>query len=227
MISSTMNRNFFALLLILPVAVFAADRLTASNLADGGGKEKKAAKTAITATTAPDQAEPTQEQAVQTESKTEEGSAIAPSDGDASVLTAAAKTTIIKLSMDALDASYEEQQDNEQLTYFHSDVVEQELYRWLTNHVMNPLQKANPMTLDVNRAFSRCSSGYRLSLVTSEGKVTNEGWLLGDEGCWQRPLGKFAYDLAAGKVNVHLGTTEAMVPLDEYLKLLKDSFKEG
>jgi hypothetical protein len=51
-ILSTMNRKLLLLLLALPVAVFATDRLTTPASPDGGGKEKKT--TASQSATAPE-----------------------------------------------------------------------------------------------------------------------------------------------------------------------------
>lgn len=217
-----MNRKIFALLLILPVAVFAADRLTASNVNDGGGKDKKLSKTATTATATPVEANPevaleTPTQAQQTQTKTIANSSTSPlkTTVTTAVLTTDEKMALIDGAIEDLDIAYNEMNSEDQLTYMYPDEMDQQLYKWLNNHIMTPMEKVNPMKINLERSFSRCTSGYRISLVTSDGKITNEGWLLGDQGCWQRPMGKFQYDVADGKVNVHLGTSDSMVPLQE------------
>ncbi len=238
MISSTMNRKIFAFLLILPVAVFAADRLTASNVADGGGKDKRTSKT-TSITPSPTESNPsvpevTQAQASEEpliQTQTQNGpisiTSTSPADGSHAVLTTAEKKAMMVQSMEDMQIAYTEEQTNDRLASFYQDNLDQELYKWLTNHVLSPLQKSNPMAINVERSFSRCPSGYSITLASVDDKVTNEGWLLGDEGCWDRPIGKFQYNVADGSVNVHLGTSNAMLPLQEYLTLFKASFKEG
>jgi hypothetical protein len=214
-----MNPKMFLLVLLLPVALFATDRLTSTDTPDGGGKEKKKTTTEATRT---DPVEPARQIAVADDD-------IPATTEEMPVQTQASKTDVSKKdnvatisdALDALDQILSEQRDEDQIVYLYDESVSEELSKWLETSVMRPLKQINPLKLDPERSFSRCTSGYRVLLSAKEGKLGNGGWIIGDEGCHPRALGQFEYNVIAQTVQVHLGIDGPLIALDQYLTYLK------
>lgn len=225
-----MNRKLFALLLLIPIAIFATDRLTATNTPDGGDKEKKTAQAtekanpakAIVAqeasqgqSTADVAVKPTKTEAQQQASEKKTDPAIDKSN--------ATMVDEIKASLSTMTETYYEDQSNNNVLWVGSDELGKDLSTWLENHVERPLRKANPMKVNLENSFSRCPSGYHILVLASEGGPSNEGWLIGADGCMDEPIGKFRYDVTANTVKVHIGTTDQLVGLSQYFQLYKSA----
>lgn len=206
-----MNRKMFALLLLLPVAVFATDKLTST--ADGGGKEKRKA--------APD-AQAAAAGTGQAEAEAPAGpSLVATLQEEPPRQAQRLDTRAAIQEVRAMLEDIEGQQYEGELIYPRQPEMGKERTAWLLANVKTPLEKANPVGIDIERAFSRCPSGYRVTVVAQDGRPTNEGWLIADRGCMDQAMGKFRYDMQAGTVEVKAGPTLGYLPLDQYLKLYK------
>lgn len=218
-----MNPKMFALLLLIPVAVFATDKLTTAP-ADGGGKEKR--KTEATQTAEPEAATTTTEVTV-----TETPEAVAVQSGETKtepavkpkpVKTETAATTTIKAMIEEIrspEGPYYSNQDAHM--YLYDTAIDESLGEWLKEEIKGGLEKANPLSIDLAESFSRCPSGYHVLLISKDNLPTQEGWMIADDGCWDRPIAKFRYDFAAKTIEADAGTTLGYLPLDEFFSLLK------
>ncbi len=228
-----MNPKMFALLLLIPVAVFATDKLT-SPAADGGGKEKR--KTEATETVAQTEevilSSEAKQVAVQSETQnvvagSEEQSAQTASEpvqqsvsSKVSDEKSAAIASIRKLIAENRDAEEYDAHDYSQRMYIYDDEENDDLKNWLFKEVKTRLEDSNPMSLNLAEQFSRCPSGYHVFVVTKDEQPTNEGWIAEDSGCWDRPVTKFRYDFAAKTVEADAGEL-GYLPIDKFLRLLK------
>lgn len=217
-----MNPKFFALLLIVPVGFFAADRLTTHS--DGGGKEKKSHKSIEKAEKVEAKtAEPIEDETVEilendpvVMKKVKQ--AVATKE-ETPAKTLSKEQEAFKATVDALQDTYYEVRSNDGIVWLVDSRVSDAEQTWLEKHVSDVLDQANPIGMNLERSFSRCPSGYHIVLSADGEKVLPEGWLIADDGCWDRPVGKFKYDLAAGTVEALYG--DQAVPLKDYLRMLK------
>jgi hypothetical protein len=216
-----MNPKMFALLLLIPVAVFATDKLT-SSAADGGGKEKRKTEAPIAATNAEAtvENEPTESAA---ETQTAQSKTDIVSQASNSKITdekSAAIASIRQMIEAHREAGDYDNADYENRMYIYDDEENDELKNWLFKEVKTRLEDSNPMSLNLAEQFSRCPSGYHVFVVTKDEQPTNEGWIAEDSGCWDRPVTKFRYDFAAKTVEADAGELGFM-PMDKFFKLLK------
>jgi hypothetical protein len=246
-----MNRKMFALLLILPVAVFATEKIaSASNDKDGGNKEKRRAESAMTgkpeaagpsnptalepgtaesatATAEITPANPTQEaiqlpQHMEAEAAANEAPKPIQVNTTSSRAFHAASVAEVKAMMDSLEYNNESFYEEDHIYVQHTEELGEALSAWLKKAVYEPLRAANPYGIRLDRSFSRCPSGYRAVVVANEeGAPTNQGWLIADQGCHLRPMAKFRYDYKTRTVEALAGNTLGFIPLDEFLHLAK------
>lgn len=211
-----MNQKIFAALLLIPVAVFATDRIVSS---DGGGKEKQ--RTSTTQQSSPEAsttADPT------TETKTI-ATLNQPEAKQAVRLDTREAVDEMKALLDSLESGSMpilEEMEREYI-YASSDAVSSDTINWLMKNVLRPLKENNPMTIRLDRSFSRCPSGYHVEILSKEGRPTGDGLMVLDDGCWDRPIGIFRYDMISHNVEVQAGDRLGYLPLESYLKLLKSA----
>lgn len=211
-----MNPKILAALLLIPVAVFATDRIVSTSH-DGGGKEKQKSLT--------NQPAPTGNQ-VSAESATEQqavATAIVPETKHAVRLDTREAVDAVKALLDSLENGSEPFLNEYERAYVHasSDAASADTLNFLMKQVLRPLKDVNPMTIRLDRSFSRCPSGYHVEMLTKEGRPTSNGIMVVDDGCWDRPIGIFRYDMITHNVEVQAGEGLGYLPLDQYLKLLK------
>lgn len=219
-----MNKKLLTLLLILPVALFAADKALDHNTA-GGGKEKSRRKATeqtqikaepvAEAETATLQAEQTNATTTQTrDARTTEDSA---DERRAALLNDISK---LKESFDQEGQEYQRYNDGQHL-WLGDERLSAETVAFLEEKVVEPFKAANLFGIDLEKSFSRCPSGYHIVIVQGEdAQVTDEGYMIRDQGCWDRPVARFRYNVAAEEVAVLLSPTTS-IGLDEFLKLYK------
>ena len=215
-----MNTKVFAFLLIVPLGFFAADRLSTSPT-DGGGKEKKNHKSTekVEAKTAAPIEGETVEILETDPMAMEKVQELLVSKDKSPSKTLSKEQEAFKTSVEALQESYNELRGSDDIVWLSDSRVTEQEQTWLEKHVSQALDKANPIGMNLERSFSRCPSGYHIVLVSSSGTLMHEGWMIADDGCWDRPLGKFKYDIAAGTVQAMLG--DQAVALQDYLLMLK------
>ncbi len=224
-----MNPKMFALLLLIPVAVFATDKLTSAP-SDGGGKEKRKTESPATETKVDEvlevqTAEPQETQAtepIQSRQAAEEVKNSAPTEANVKAKTpnAAAVAAIERLIASIRGSREYDETGYENRQYVYENEENADWQNWLVKNVKTPLENANPMSLNLAERFSRCPSGYHVFVVTKDDQPTNEGWIAEDSGCWDRPITKFRYDFAAKTVEADAGELGFM-PLNDFIKLLK------
>ncbi len=212
-----MNRKFLALLLLLPVALFATDRLTSTPNTEGGGKEKKTTQTSTQPeTVTPEQATPQEElipEEQQAQAQVDEPTVAAENKIES------AEVKAFKNAIEPILATYEEMRNSEATVWVGDERVPKDETAWLKKHVEQILEAANPRELSLGRSFSRCPSGYHIVLISTDQGLNHEGWMLADVGCWDEPIGKFKYNVDANFVQVFAG--DQLMNLGQYLKLYK------
>jgi hypothetical protein len=224
----------FALLLIVPVAVFATEKLT--NSADGGGKEKhksegKGANAATTTTVGEAATGTSAETAIATEhtiaTETEKTTGTAAVTG---VTTASKETGLTESeSIEEVKAVAERLMDSESAYYsnyenlksLYEDDIDKNLRKWLIAATMDNAESINPMSMNLANSYSRCPTGYHVVLVTRDEKLTHEGYLVADRGCRDQAIAHFRYDYNAKTVLANAGKKLGYVALEDYLHLLK------
>jgi hypothetical protein len=219
-----MNPKMFALLLLIPMAVLATEKLTSTGL-DGGGKEKRKPETTQSAAEKSETAVPVQEtdavQATSSETESKQTAAVA-SHETASEVTAPGPTKDALAEFKAMTEELENPESpyySGKTYYIGEEIVPDDLADWLKKHVHEPLEKANPKGINLERSFSRCPSGYHVEIAGQDNVLTNEGWMVVDDGCWNRPVAKFRYDMAANKVEALAGETLGYIPLQDFFRL--------
>lgn len=233
-----MKYKLFALLLAVPIAFFAADRMIASTT-DGGGKEKKAPTEKVQ----PQATEAAQEPQAATEQVAEEGmeqasateEAIAPAPEKVDAPVGPAPLTATELAMvDELKATIEryesgeyDEDSNDDLVWLNEDDHSKATVDFVKSKVLAPVKRVNPMGIDLDRSYSRCPSGYHVLMVSREEKPTNEGWIVADQGCWDRKIGHFRYEIASKTVEVNIGKQSGFVSLDTYLRICKKALADA
>ena len=217
-----MNRKLFALLLILPIGFFAAERLTATNVEDGGGKDKKMhAPAQKTATTTQQEAQAagsdSQLDAIadQTQQKT-------ATDNQEATTTISKEMAAFKSAVDLTLASFYDFQGSDNVFWLGDDRMAEEEQDWLRKNVHEVFSQAKLVKTSFDRSFSRCPSGVHLLIISQDGVPQHEGWLIADEGCHDQPVGKFKYDIVAGTVEAYVG--DDLVDLKKYLQMYKAAY---
>jgi hypothetical protein len=221
-----MNKKLLALLLILPVALFAADKVLGDN-APGGGKEKTRKKTdtqQTQVTAAPvAEAEPATTYATE---QTNATTTVAPVDPETS---AAERRTLLIAEISKLKAAFDqegkeyERYNEARQTWLGDENISAETTDFLKKRVEAPFEAANLYGLDLEKSFSRCPSGYHITVMYAneeETEIGNEGYMVRDQGCWDRPVARFRFNVAKDEVAVIL-SENTTIDLNEFLKLYK------
>jgi hypothetical protein len=209
-----MNRKVLAVLLLCPVLVFAADRMISysGKQPNPTVKEKISSSTGVADlkkdnTPAPD------------DIKIKENPSTELSYDD---LVAEMKASIT--NREDRETAYRE---TDYTGLWDEEKVNAELNKFLKNHVLTKLTRANVCRVDLQKSFSRCPSGYDVNVIVKDGKVTNEGWLIVENGCDYEPMARFRYDIATAKVDAQISAKAGYVALDDYLKIYKSAQKKS
>lgn len=215
-----MNKKLLAMLLLLPVGFFAADRVMGLNT-DGGGKEKKVKKTE---TVAQPQATPAEGMAAYGEGTEQQTAAVVDETGREA--TATEERRILLKEIKKLKTVYEEGGSEEyqevNRLWSGNEQLSATTQKFLDKYVEQVLEEANPFGMNLERSFSRCPSGYNVVVIADENfEPTDEGFMIHNEGCWDRPIAKFRYDVAAKSVDVVL--SEGTVSLKRFLELFEEA----
>lgn len=217
-----MNTKLFALLLLIPAAVFATDRLLSTPTAEGGGKEKKTStKTQPAAPTQNPETPAAEPEATALPNAVDPIPVASATNTSPKTAAEAAKILAASILSDAYSKQYF--QDSEQFIYRHEESLDPKLMTWLRKRVEEVMEDINPMVLSPEDAFSRCASGYYIVLVGDDGHPTDSGWMIANLGCRPHPIGKFKYDMQADVVTVDAGDQLGELPIKAYLQLLKAS----
>jgi hypothetical protein len=227
-----MNRKIFALLLLLPVAVMATDKLTHDDH-EGGDRQKKKAETtnsnSRTSTTVQANAEAdSQNVPIQqiVQQKSEEHSATKQPEPAKQTADFHAKIEELKQTIATMFDPMNEYADYKGHLYLNDESVSDEVKEFIKAKVEEPLEAANPVSIDLERSFSRCPSGYHIVLLSKdEGGLSNQGWMVVDDGCWDRPIAKFRYDIQANTVEGYVGEKTGYLALNAFFKLYKVAAK--
>jgi hypothetical protein len=219
-----MNKKLLTLLLILPVALFAADKALGHDT-PGGGKEKTRRK-------ATEQVQVKAEPVAEAETATLQAEQTNATTISHSVQTSESTTTDhgadLKREIADLKASFDDQEGAEYQRYndaaqiwLGDERLSADTREFLEKKALAPFKAANLFGINLEKSFSRCPSGYHITVVENEeGQVTDEGYLVRDQGCWDRPVARFRYNVAAEEVAVFVSPT-VNIGLDEFLKLYK------
>lgn len=92
--------------------------------------------------------------------------------------------------------------------------------------VVDKLTTLNICTINVQKSFSRCPSGYDAYVILKDGKVTNEGWMMASSGCDMEPIAMFRYDVNTSAVEGKISDVAGYVPLEEFCKIYKTAKKD-
>lgn len=206
-----MNKKLLAALVVIPVVLFAADKALGLNRPGGDDKRQ-------TSTSTPGGGE----------NQAEAGDAKAPQLLDLQDMD---KYELLKLKQQAFLHRTELQSEEGMAAYHESsstglwnEALDPALAELVRNKVQAVLQAVDPSDLDLTDAFSRCGSGYSVQLlVDADSNPTGEGYMISDEGCWDRPIAKFEVHLASQVVGVKLAGREGLVPVRPFLLMLKDA----
>lgn len=106
-----------------------------------------------------------------------------------------------------------------------SDKLNEVQSTFIKNHVLKPLISKNICTINVEKSFSRCPSGYDAVVIIKDGKATNEGWMISRSGCDEDPVAMFKYDVVAKTVQAKVSDKVGFIPLDDYFKLYESANK--
>jgi hypothetical protein len=206
-----MNRKILAVLLLCPVLVFAADRM----ISYSGKKPNPTVKEKISSSTGVANLKNGDSPATSNNTDIKKGPATELGYDD---LVAEMKISIS--NREDRDAAYHE---TEYTGLWDDEKVNTELNKFLTSHVLNKLSRANVCRVDLKKSFSRCPSGYDVNVIVKDGKVTNEGWLVVENGCDYEPIARFRYDVASAKVDAQISAKAGYVALDDFLKIYKSA----
>ncbi len=216
-----MNKKLLALLLIAPVALFAADKALGHD-SPGGGKEKNRKKTAQETPATQAEAEPATE--MQT---TQAYSAPVVTEASNAETSAAERRQSLLKEIATLKADFDregaaaEQYNEINQIWLGDERLDADTREFLEEKVATPFEAANLFGINLEESFSRCPSGYHIVVVEGEDQQpTNEGYLVRDQGCWDRPVARFRYNVPAQAVAVIL-SAQTSIDLDEFLKLYK------
>jgi hypothetical protein len=222
---SVMNKKIFALLLILPVGFFAADKVLGHST-PGGGKEKSGKKQS-----AKNEAQAKQvgegETALSYQSDvTQQTNATAtelpiPTKTSADAQKALlGEIAALKTAFDQEGEEYKRYNDADQV-WLGDERISEEARALLEAKVMTPLEVANLFGISLKESFSRCPSGYHITVIADENNLlTNEGYMVRDQGCWDRPIARYRYDVATQEVAV-LVSDKTSIGLGEFFRLYK------
>lgn len=220
-----MNKKLLALLLIAPVALFAADKAIGHD-SPGGGKEKNRKKTAqeTPAIMPVAEAEPA------TEMQTTQTNALSTpvvADASKAEISAAERRQSLLKEISALKADFDRegaaaaQYNDINQIWLGDERLDADTRAFLEEKVATPFEAANLFGINLEESFSRCPSGYHIVVVEGEDEQpTHEGYLVRDQGCWDRPVARFRYNVPAQEVAVLL-SAKTSIGLDEFLKLYK------
>lgn len=95
--------------------------------------------------------------------------------------------------------------------------------KFVEQSVLAVVRDVDPAQFRVDRIMSRCPSGYDLVVFKEDGQLSNEGELLVEEGCHERSMGTFRYDLASGEVHVKITDEIGYLSLEEYVPLYAEA----
>ena len=202
-----MNKKLLTLLLLLPVGFFLADKVLGINTPEGDKAKFE---------------QPTKTAGCEAENTSNE----LP---DFVQLSSLDNHQLKNLQAKALKVR-EEMEEDEAVARFHeadlfqgySVELSEEFTALMDKQVVAPMQKADVFDLNLVDEFSRCSSGYHYNVIAAEdGTPSNKGYLVRDEGCWDRPFAIFQADLAANKVGIELPDGAGTVSVRDFLSLLK------
>lgn len=104
---------------------------------------------------------------------------------------------------------------------WNDDKMKEEEIKFLRTNLVKKLETKNICTIDVEKSFSRCPSGYDAYVILKEGLVTNEGWMIARSGCDDNPIAMFRYDFKSSTVEAKVSDKVGYVPLDEFCKVYK------
>ncbi len=102
-----------------------------------------------------------------------------------------------------------------------SDKLNEVQTNFLKASVVKPLEKNNICTINLERSFSRCPSGYDAVVITKDNQLTNEGWLICRSGCDDNPITMFRFDVIAKTAEAKVSDRIGYISLDEYFKVYK------
>ena len=216
-----MNKKLFALLLLVPMLIFATDQVLGS-IGPEGGKDKKKKKADTEAQAAP--ATDIGQVAAQgsnveagTPLHTESSrSALANSHSGAERLEVLQKYFA---DLDGTRMKYDEKDFGE----YDDDVLNAKTIKLLEHKLLRVVRKMDPTGIDSEDWFSRCPSGYFYTVNgDKEGKPLATGTLGQHRGCSRYALGKFRYNIASNKVSMKLPKKMGYVSVTEYFKLWKE-----
>jgi hypothetical protein len=217
-----MNRKLFALLLVLPLGFFAAERLIATNVADGGGKDKKVHAQAQMTTTNTQQEAQAAGNDAQLDASAGQTQQETVTDNLEATTTTTKEMAAFKSAVELTLDGYEEFRSSNDVLWMQDESIAEAEQLWLRKNVYAVFQEAKVVKTSVERSFSRCPTGVHLLMVAQDGVLQHQGWLVADEGCNDQPIGKFQYDMIAGTVQAFVG--DELVDLKAYLKMYKAAF---
>ena len=108
-----------------------------------------------------------------------------------------------------------------------SDEISDDREKFIRAKLIKKLETENICSIDLERSFSRCPSGYNAYVVMKDDKVTNEGWFTSSSGCDSEPIAMFRYDVAASTMEAKVSEKIGYVPFDEFCKIYRTAKKSS
>lgn len=201
-----MNRKLFAALLLLPITIFATERIVSPNL-EGGGKAKKQAKTQSQAES------PNAAQAAQANAENDLN-ANTPAPTPFPEMVAALKIELAdsKIS-EEIFSKFEGSYDR------ISDISESAINKM--REIERRLTEADYFELEAKMAFSRCGSGYDVIILEKDENLFRSGYMVFHRGCENQRIGEIRFDENAENVSAKINDAIGFVSIDEFFKVLK------
>lgn len=206
-----MNKKLLLTLFIVPIGFLAADKVLGLNTQ--GGEKEKMRKISSVATSQ------------QGEAPDFGYGQVAVKDLDRMPKEERAKYAdlIGRLKSEEGIEAMESEYHQGNFVYDTDDAGDDALFALLDEGVEEVLEEMNVFDIDLQRQFSRCSSGYRYVVIESDAVVSRgEGYMVRDEGCWDRPIAKFQYDVAAKDVYVRFTDELGALSIRDFLKLYQE-----
>jgi len=191
-----MNRRILATLIVIPVAAFASAKIIGSS----SNFLPSSVKSSLISTT---------DENVKVDGK---------------VLTNEELIDEMKLSIQDREGRQAKYQDMN-IKWLYEEGITDDRQKFIQAKLIKKVEAENICSIDLQKSFSRCPSGYEATLVADGTKLTNEGWLLASSGCDMEPVAMFRYDVAANTMEAKVSDRVGYVSINDFCKIYKAASK--
>lgn len=78
------------------------------------------------------------------------------------------------------------------------------------------------MTLNLERSFSRCGTGYNVYVPQEATEETNEAVMVYQSGCMDYVIAELRFDVAGSNIQAKISDEVGFVPINTFFKVLKE-----